>query len=74
MRILKWPGCTHVQITCSTSGSYHVQHAMSYVVRIDSTAVYFYRIEMTVILALFRWLKHLTDDGGEETRVPEQKA
>ena len=25
-RSLKWPGCNHVQIRCSTLGSHHVQH------------------------------------------------
>ena len=41
-----------------------------HVVRRDSSAVKSDRIELAFILALFYWLKRLTDEGGEETGVP----
>ena len=27
-RMLKWPGCNHVQITCNTLSAYHMQHVV----------------------------------------------
>ena len=39
-------------------------------VRQNSSAIKFDRVEMAFILALVYWLKPLTDERGEETRVP----
>ena len=64
--MLKWPGHSHMQITCNTLNAYHVQHVMCHVVRRDSTAIKFDRLEIAIIFALFYWLKPLTDEGGEE--------
>ena len=47
--MLKWPGCNCVQITCNTSSAHHVQHAVCHVVRRDSSAIKFYRVEITFI-------------------------
>ena len=41
---------------------------MLYVVRRDSSAIQFDRVEIAFILAY--WMKPLTDKGGEETGVP----
>ena len=38
-RTLKWSGRNRVQITCNTSGAYHVQHVVCHVVRRDSSAI-----------------------------------
>ena len=70
---LKWLGCNRVQITCKTSSAYHMQPAVCYLVRRDSSAIQFDRVETAFILALFYWLKPLTDEGGEETIVPGEK-
>ena len=43
-RTLKWPGRSHVQITCNTSSAYHVQHVVCHVVRRDSSAIKFDRV------------------------------
>ena len=51
------------------SGPYHVQHAVGHMIRRDSSAIRFGRVEITFILALFYWLKPLSDGGGEEIRV-----
>ena len=48
----------HVQITCNTSGTYHKQHIVCYVVQRDSSAIKFGRVEITFILAFFYWLNH----------------
>ena len=69
-RTLKRPGQNGVQITCNTSSACHVQPAVCHVVRSISSATKFDRYEITFILALFYWLKQLTDEGGEETGVP----
>ena len=47
-----------------------MQRVVCHVVGRDSSAVKFDRVEIAFILALFYWLKPLTDDGGEETGVP----
>ena len=57
-------------ITCNTSSAYHVEHVVCHVVGRDSSAIRFDRIEIAFILALSYFLKPLTDEGGEETRVP----
>ena len=61
-----------VQITCNTSSDYHVQHVMCEVVRRDSSAIKADRVEIAFIIALFYWLKPLTNEEGEETRVPRE--
>ena len=33
----KWPGRSHVQITCNTSSAYHVQHVVLRVMRYEGT-------------------------------------
>ena len=70
-RTLKWLGRKRVQITCNTSSAYHVQPAVCHLVRRDSSAIKFDRVEIALMLAfLFYRLKPLTDEGGEETGVP----
>ena len=64
-RSLKWPGRNRVQITCNTSGAYHVQHVVCHVLRRDSSAIKFERVEIAFILSHYRWLKPLTDEGHE---------
>ena len=51
----------------NTSSAYHVQPAACHLVRRDSSAIKFDRVEIAFILPLFYWLKPLTDEGGEET-------
>ena len=51
-RTLLWPGRNRVQITCNTSGAYHVQHVVCDVVPRDSSAIKFDRVEIAFILAL----------------------
>ena len=53
---LKWPGCKHVQITCNTLRTFHVQHVACHVVRRDSSAINFDRVDIACILDLFYWL------------------
>ena len=43
---------------------------MYHEIRRYSSAIKFDRVEIAFIVALFHWLKPLTDDGGEETGVP----
>ena len=45
-------------------------HVTCHLVRRDSSAIKFDRVEIAFIWALFYWLNHETDEGGEETRVP----
>ena len=45
---------------------------MCHVVQRDSPAIKFDRVEIAFVLAFFYWLKPLTDEGGEETGVPEK--
>ena len=47
-------------------------HATCHVVRRDSSAIKFERIEIVFILDLFYCLNHYTDEGGEETGVPKE--
>ena len=46
-------GRNDVQITCKTSGTHHVQHVVGHVVQRDSPAIWFDRIYIASILALF---------------------
>ena len=55
---LKWPGRNRVQITCYTESAYHVQH-VSHMLRRDSSALRFDRIEIACILVLVYCLKPL---------------
>ena len=57
--MLKWPRRNRVQITCNTPSAYHVQPAACHLVRRDSSAIKFDRVEISFILALFCWLKPL---------------
>ena len=57
-RTLKWPGRSRVQITCNTSGAYHVQHVVCHVVQRDSSGIQFDRAETAFTLALLYWLNH----------------
>ena len=50
-RTLKWIGSNRVQITCNTSGAYHVQHVVCRVVRRDSSAVLSDRIKIAFIIS-----------------------
>ena len=63
---------SRVQITCNTSSAYREKHVACRVVRRDSSAIKFGRVEFTFILATFYWLNPLTDGGGEETGVPRE--
>ena len=47
-----------------------MQPALCHLLRRDSSAFKYDRVEIAFILALFYWLKPLTDEGGEETGVP----
>ena len=69
-RTLKWPRHNRVKITCNTSNVYHVQRVVCHLVRRDSSAIKFDRVEIAFILTLLYWLKPLTDESGEETGVP----
>ena len=71
-RTVKRPGRNRVQITCNTPSAYHMQPAVCHVVRRDSSASKFDRAEIAFMLALFYWLKQLTEEGGEETECPKK--
>ena len=45
-------------------------HVTCHLVRMDSSAIKFDRVEIAFIWALFYWLNHYTGEGGEETGVP----
>ena len=62
-----------MQIICNTGRSYHVQHVVCNLVRRDSSAIRFDRVEIAFILALSNWMKTLADEGGEETGLPGEK-
>ena len=75
-RTLRWPGRNRVQITCTTSGAYHVQHAVCR----DGTAYKLLRYERTaqpsslqswnriyISLTFIGWNHWTTEDG----RKPE---
>ena len=57
-RTLKWSGRNCVQITWNTSSADHVQSVTCHVVRRDSSAIKFDRVEIAFILALFYWLNN----------------
>ena len=44
--IFRWPGCGRVYMSCNTSGAYHVQYAVCHVIRRDSSAIKFDRVEI----------------------------
>ena len=44
-------------------------HVTCHLVQRDSSAIKFDRVEIAFIWALFYWLNHQTDEGGEETGV-----
>ena len=49
-----------------------ISNTYAQVARAQSSAHQFGRVETACILALFHWLKPLTDEGAEETGVPEE--
>ena len=51
-RTFKWPWHNRVKVTCNTSNAYHVQRVVCHLVRRDSSAIEFDRVEITFILAL----------------------
>ena len=55
----------------ATQNVYNEQH-VCHVVRRDSSATKFDRVEISFILALLHWVKPLTDEGREETGVPRE--
>ena len=61
-RTLKWPRHNRVKITCNTSSGCHVQRVVRHLVRRDSSAIKFDRVEIAFISALLYWLKPLTDE------------
>ena len=63
-------GCNCVQITCNTSSTYHVQLAVCHVVRRDSSATKFDRLEIAFYFGFILLAEPSTDEGGEETGVP----
>ena len=71
-RTLMWPGRIRVQIMCNTSSAYLVQHVMLNATWYEGTAqlLNLTELEIVFILALFYWLDHWSDEGGEETGVP----
>ena len=83
-RILKWPGCNvsstysqvawlqSLRITYSRSSAYHVQYVMCHLMRRDSSAIKFDRVEIAFILALFYWLKPLPDKEGMKPEYSEK--
>ena len=48
--------------TYNTSSAYHVQHVVHHIARRDRSAFKVDRVEIAFILALFYWLKSLTDE------------
>ena len=68
---LMWSGCNHVQITCNTSSAYHVQRIMLCATWYEGTAQLLTLTEFKSHFWSFILLAEpLTDEGGEETRVP----
>ena len=53
---LKWLGRNWVQIMCNTSSACYVQGVVCHMVRRNSSAIKFDRVEIAFILALFYWL------------------
>ena len=64
--------CNRVQITCNTAGAHNAKHVVYHMVWMDSSAIQFDRVKIVFILALFCWLKQLTNEGGEGTGVPRE--
>ena len=56
--------------SCANHVQHIEQHAVCHLVRRDSCAIKFDRVEIVFISAVFDGLKPLTDEGGEETGVP----
>ena len=69
----KWPRCSCVQNTCSTLVACHVQYIVCHVVQKDSSAIKFDRVEITFILALFRWLKQWRRRGNQSNQRTPSK-
>ena len=72
-RTLKWPGLSRVQITCNSSSAYHVQPAVCYLIRGDSSAVKFDRVEIAFVLAFYfiDW-NHEPMKEGRKPEYPEK--
>ena len=51
-RSLRWPGRNRLQITCNASGAHHVQY-VCHMVRRDSSAIKFDRVEIAFIVGFF---------------------
>ena len=68
--MLTWSIHSHVQITCSTLGTYHMQHAGCCLVLSDSSAVMLIELKPHLFSVLFHRLKPLTKEGTEGSRVP----
>ena len=81
-RTLKWPGRNRVQITCNTSRAYHVQvsYVTCHLVRRDSSAIKFDRVEMAFGLTIKpmkegRKLEYPEKTPGDELqKMPHTKA
>ena len=71
--MLIWARCTGVQITCSTSGAYHTQHAARHMIRRDSSAVDFDRVLIHVLSFYFNGLDHYPVREGRKPEYPEKK-
>ena len=52
---------------------FYMQFIMCHVAWRDSSATEFDWVKITFIIALFYWLKPLSDEGGDETGVPGEK-
>ena len=61
-----------MQITSNTLSAYHVQHVVRRAAWYEwaGQLLNLTEFENTLILDLFYWLDHLTNEGGKETRVP----
>ena len=73
---LKWPGHIRMQITCIHTGrlSRLTTCGMSCSTRYeDSQSLDFDRVQIAFILALFRWLKTFTDEGGEYSQKKKKQ-
>ena len=68
---LKWPGRTRVQITCNTTSADHVQHVVLHATWYEGTVQLLSLTELkSHLFELYLLAQPLTDEGGEETRVP----
>ena len=50
-------GCKLAQITCNTSSTDHVKHVVCQMLRRDSSAIKFDRVEIALMLTVFYWVK-----------------